>query len=260
MSRAYGGGGSGGGGSTTIDGGTVEIENDEGNPIPVTSTDLTSGDQQTQIVDSTGANVANVDSNGALRTQSGGTPGTAVPNRATQVGGSDGTNLRTIRTDTTGYQIMVGDVQAAATDANTAPVKIGGKFNTTPQTLSDGQRGQIQLDANSNLRVAEQLQPVYEDNNAGVAKVEQRFQAQRINTNTTTVLKSASGMIHTVTVGVAGTTSTITIYDNTAGSGTILAVISSTDVGSFHIDSQFATGLTIVTAGGAAADISVSFR
>lgn len=71
----------------------------------ITEEDLTDGTQKTQLV-SSGGNVADVDSNGAVRLQSGGTPGVAVPNRATQVGGSDGTNLRIIKTDTSGNQLV----------------------------------------------------------------------------------------------------------------------------------------------------------
>ena len=46
--------------------------------------------------DGTNAQMVNVDSTGAIRLQSGGTPGSAAPSRTTQIGGSDGTNLRTL--------------------------------------------------------------------------------------------------------------------------------------------------------------------
>ena len=47
---------------------------------------------------------------------------------------------------------VVGDVASAATDAGN-PVKIGGLFNTTPPTLSDGQRGNLQMSARGALKV-----------------------------------------------------------------------------------------------------------
>lgn len=81
-----------------------------------------------------------------------------------------------------------------------------------------------------------------------------------ITTSTTTVVKSGAGALHLVTINALGTVaSTVTIYDNTAGSGTKLGTINSLTLsGSFYYDVAFATGLTIVTTG--APDISVAWR
>jgi hypothetical protein len=73
-------------------------------------------------------------------------------------------------------------------------------------------------------------------------------------------LKSGPGLLHGIIFGDMATAagSTITIYDNTAGSGTILAVLTPrrptttmqpTDVNFYKL--TFSTGLTIVTAGSA---------
>ena len=52
-----------------------------------------------------------------------------------------------------------------------------------------------------------------------------------------------------------------TIYDNTAGSGTIIAVIDPTQAQrTFEYDLVFSTGLTIVTATGTAADLTVVYQ
>lgn len=45
-----------------------------------------------------------------------------------------------------------GDVAAGATDSGN-PVKVGGKHNTTQPTLTDGQRGDLQLSTRGNLKV-----------------------------------------------------------------------------------------------------------
>lgn len=45
-----------------------------------------------------------------------------------------------------------GNAAAGATDAGN-PVKIGGKYNATPPTLTDGQRGDLQLDTMGNVLV-----------------------------------------------------------------------------------------------------------
>lgn len=48
--------------------------------------------------------------------------------------------------------IATGNVASGATDSGN-PVKVGGKYNSTPPTLTDGQRGDLQLDSAGNLKV-----------------------------------------------------------------------------------------------------------
>lgn len=69
------------------------------------------------------------------------------------VGGSDGTNVRALAVDVSGNQIVVGNAASGAADTGN-PVSIGGVFNTTPTVITNGQRGEAQLDSGSNLRVA----------------------------------------------------------------------------------------------------------
>lgn len=79
-----------------------------------------------------------------------------------------------------------------------------------------------------------------------------------INTATTTVVKSGTGVLHSLSVA-AGTLGAITVYDNTAGSGTtIMRTFTPTVAGNFVLDVAFSTGLTIVTA--AATVVTVSYR
>ncbi len=83
-----------------------------------------------------------------------------------------------------------------------------------------------------------------------------------ITTATTTTPKSGAGMVHTICVNSLGTVaSTITAYDNTAASGTKIATINSLALlGCQTYDVAFATGLTIVTTGTVAPDVTVSLR
>lgn len=71
-----------------------------------------------------------------------------------------------------------------------------------------------------------------------------------IGSNSTNVLKQNSGRLHAVVnTNNAGT---ITVYDNTAGSGTQIAVIDATKVlGTITFNVSFFVGLTVVTASGA---------
>lgn len=47
---------------------------------------------------------------------------------------------------------VVGNAASAASDSGN-PVKVGGRYNSTPPTLTNGQRGDLQLDASGNLNV-----------------------------------------------------------------------------------------------------------
>lgn len=85
------------------------------------------------------------------------------------------------------------------------------------------------------------------------------FDYKNIATATTTVVKSGSGIVHSITINTTAA-GAITVYDNTAGSGTKIATIAISPVigSTFIYDVSFKTGLTIVTAG--ASDITVSYR
>lgn len=83
-----------------------------------------------------------------------------------------------------------------------------------------------------------------------------------LTTNATTTLKSGKGTLKSVTINTKGASSNVvTLYDNTAASGTKIATIDTTqNVGTLGYDIQFSTGLTAVMGTGTAADITVSFK
>ena len=82
-----------------------------------------------------------------------------------------------------------------------------------------------------------------------------------ISANGSGVLKSAPGSLFSVNINSKGATAnTLTLFDNTAASGTVIAVIDSTSqvaVLDFYLD--FAVGLAYSLAGGTAGDLTVSF-
>lgn len=94
------------------------------------------------------------------------------------------------------------------------------------------------------------------------AKVVNGYSFHRSASNATTTIKSGAGVLKRVTVNTVGSASnTCTIYDNTAGSGTVIAVIDPTSAqGSIEYDLVFSTGLTIVTATGTAADLTLVYK
>ena len=86
------------------------------------------------------------------------------------------------------------------------------------------------------------------------------YNYKHITTDATTTVKSGSGILHTICINTPAATEMITAYDNTAGSGTIIGVITlyaSTNP-CFTYDINFTTGLTLVTAT-AAGDITVAY-
>ena len=84
-----------------------------------------------------------------------------------------------------------------------------------------------------------------------------------IATNTTTVVKEGQGVLDAIVINTVGASAnTITVYDNTAGSGTKIATIDGTLAGGTRIiyNVAFGTGLTVVTATGTAANITVAYH
>lgn len=159
---------------------------------------------------------------------------------------------------------VTGNVASGATDSGN-PIKIGGVYNTTPPTLTNGQRGDAQMDANADLLVALGTILAGEDLVVGVMKVEQRFSYLHIAAGqATTVVKAGSGFLHSITLnGAATATNVTTVYDNTAGSGTVISIPAATTATvptTLTYDVTFLTGLTIVTATANGADMTISYR
>ena len=84
-----------------------------------------------------------------------------------------------------------------------------------------------------------------------------------ISTQTTTVVKSGIGQLGTIMV-LGGTLGAITVYDNTAASGTVIAptftpaTLAGGGPGVYVFNCSFSVGLTIVTGAGTA--LTVLYR
>lgn len=98
-----------------------------------------------------------------------------------------------------------------------------------------------------------------------VQKIERRLNYTNITTQATTTIKTGSGVLGTLTINTPVANAVITIYDNTAGSGTKIGTITlpaalvSDGPISLSLDLLFLTGLTLVTSG-APMDITVGVR
>jgi len=96
-----------------------------------------------------------------------------------------------------------------------------------------------------------------------VASASGGYSYSHISAATTTTSKSGAGTLHSITINTRSVGGTATIYDNTAGSGTVIAVLDTTlSTTTFIYDVAFSTGLTIVTADGGAthADLTVAYK
>lgn len=88
--------------------------------------------------------------------------------------------------------------------------------------------------------------------------MEAPFLYKNITSATTTVVKSGTGVLKSITVNTTAA-GTVTIYDNTSAAGTKIGTLkASVGENTYHYCVSFDTGLTIVT--GAASDLTVSYR
>lgn len=79
----------------------------------------------------------------------------------------------------------------------------------------------------------------------------------------TTVVKSGAGTLASVVINTVGIGNTLTIYDNTAASGTKIATINTAAAVAgvpFTFNVAVGTGITCISAGGTGADYTVTYR
>lgn len=148
--------------------------------------------------------------------------------------------------------VAVFAVCAMATSVYAGPEKgtyfSSGVTNTTPESDAYG----------TVVRPIDSFTKAGEDVSNDVHKIETRGAAVNILTATTTTIKSGPGHLNHL-IAVGGTMGNVTIYDNTAASGTVLFGPATPTAGGVIIaDIEFSVGLTVVTA--AATAISGSFR
>ena len=83
-----------------------------------------------------------------------------------------------------------------------------------------------------------------------------------ISTATTTNgIKSGAGTLVAIVINQAGTSSTATIFDNTTATGTTIGVLDcSSRIGDIQYNAAFSTGLSIITTGSPAPDLTIIWR
>ena len=83
-----------------------------------------------------------------------------------------------------------------------------------------------------------------------------------LNANGTTTVKSGAGVLRRIIINTrGGVVNTLTIYDNTTATGAVIGVVDTANAGgAFDYELDFTTGLTVVLAGGTAADITIIYE
>ncbi len=103
---------------------------------------------------------------------------------------------------------------------------------------------------------------VLSSNHSNIFVKNQSSSFSNIAATGTTTVKSGAGIFRRLVINTkGGSSNTFTIYDNTAGSGTVIATVDTVNsTGSLEYGLAFSTGLTIVSASGASANATVIYE
>lgn len=103
---------------------------------------------------------------------------------------------------------------------------------------------------------------VLSSNHSDISVKNKSSSFSNITTTGTTTIKSGEGIFRRLVINTKGVSSnTFTIYDNTAGSGTVIATVDTVNsTGSLEYGLAFSTGLTIVSASGTSANATVIYE
>lgn len=84
--------------------------------------------------------------------------------------------------------------------------------------------------------------------------------ATHVASNATTTVKQGPGVLERIVVNNPGSSWTCTVYDSTTGSGAVIAALTPGSIGTLEFDAIFVNGLTLVTSGTTAGDLTVIWR
>ncbi len=103
---------------------------------------------------------------------------------------------------------------------------------------------------------------VLSSNHSDISVKNKSSSFSNITTTGTTTIKSGAGIFRRLVINTkGGSSNTFTIYDNTAGSGTVIATVDTVNsTGSLEYGLAFSTGLTIVSASGTSANATVIYE
>lgn len=135
--------------------------------------------------------------------------------------------------DQNGYLYVkpLGNVAAGAADAG-APLKVGGVYNSSAPTLDNGDRGNLELDVNGNLKQVAATMPSAEDNTNTVYQTQNKPLAtntyvwsvdQSAALEASSIAKASAGVLRSSTGRIDSSAGSATYYVQFLNSATVPA-------------------------------------
>lgn len=245
----------------TIKNSSIEISNDAGDPVPVSGTfwQATQPVSFTRLSSGTDSVTANIGTTNGLALDI--TVDSLLKPSSTLSAVSTITNTVTVKADTLVNQTNAFKVDGSAVtqpvSAVSLPLPTGAATESTLSALS------AKFSALGQTTMAASVPVVLASNHSDIVTKKSASSYAHLNSTGTTTIKSGAGILRRVVINTkGGTLNTFTIYDNTSGSGTVIAAIDTTNgvLGNFEYNVAFSTGLTVVNAIGTSADITVIYE
>ncbi len=256
----------------TIKNSSIEISNDAGNPVPVSGTfwqatqpvsgtfwQATQPVSFTRLSSGTDSVTANIGTTNGLALDI--TVDSLLKPSSTLSAVSTITNTVTVKADTLVNQTNAFKVDGSAVtqpvSAVSLPLPTGAATESTLSSLS------TKFSALGQTTMSASVPVVLASNHSDIVTKTSASSYAHLNSTGTTTIKSGAGILRRVVVNTrGGITNTLTIYDNTSGSGTVIAAIDTVNgvLGNFEYNVAFSTGLTVVNATGTSADITVIYE
>ncbi len=150
---------------------------------------------------------------------------------------------------TTASPIHATGIVASGVADSGNPVKVGGKYNASAPTLTDGNRGDLQMDVNGNVKATLATLIAGEDLTNNVMVVEPK--TSMINLTASAQVKGSAGRLAGIFVSSASSVPTIKVWNALTATGTI-CIDTFTPVSATYYNFNFATCGTgiYVTIGG----------
>jgi hypothetical protein len=258
----------------TIKNSSIEISNDAGNPVPVSGTfwqatqpvsgtfwQATQPVSFTRLSSGTDSVTANIGTTNGLALDI--TVDSLLKPSSTLSAVSTITNTVTVKADTLVNQTNAFKVDGSAVtqpvSAVSLPLPTGAA--TAAQQPDFGTAGTPSPDVLT-VQGISGGEPLSVDVIQPVITKPAPSSYLHLNANGTTTAKSGAGVLRRIIINTrGGIVNTLTIYDNTAATGAVIGAVDTVNAGgAFDYELDFTTGLTVVLAGGTAADITIIYE
>ena len=256
----------------TIKNSSIEISNDAGNPVPVSGTfwqatqpvsgtfwQATQPVSFTRLSSGTDSVTANIGTTNGLALDI--TVDSLLKPSSTLSAVSTITNTVTVKADTLVNQTNAFKVDGSAVTQPVSvvslPLPTGAATESTLSSLS------AKFSALGQNTMLASVPVVLASNHSDIVTKKSASSYAHLNSTGTTTIKSGAGILRRVVINTNGSASnTFAVYDNTSGSGTVIAAIDTVNgvSGHFEYNVAFSTGLTVVNATGTSADITVIYE